>query len=73
MEPIPRRSAGVVEGEEPEALFLLVLSCPVEGGWDLLKDRVRWKPLLHYDPPTHLRLTGTRSREPLWSSIRQLY
>jgi hypothetical protein len=40
MEPIPRRSTGMPENEERESLFLLVLSCPIEGGWDLLKRRV---------------------------------
>lgn len=40
MEPIPRRSIGGRGTEEPESLFLLVLSCPVDGGWDLLKQRV---------------------------------
>jgi len=39
MEPIPRRQTGVQGAQEPESLFLLVLSCPVEGGWDLLKQR----------------------------------
>jgi hypothetical protein len=40
MEPIPRRSIRVPGAEEAESLFLLVLSCPVEGGWELLKQRV---------------------------------
>ena len=40
MDPIPRRSIGAPGTEDPESLFLLVLSCPVEGGWELLKQRV---------------------------------
>lgn len=80
MEPIPRRSIGGQGGEEPESLFLLVLSCPVDGGWELLKERVSTRDIaqctdLTGDPrslTSRLKI-GTRARDSFRQCICKLY
>ena len=78
MEPIPRKSIGGRGTEAPESLFLLVLSCPVDGGWDLMKQRVS---TCDNRPQVPLQLPksdgsaeiGTRARDSFRQCIRKLY